>query len=102
MLKINDIKIIIKMCKPSYSDLKSHKRTVLLVTEMGRNYAVLQRGPVPFGRLFYVLPDIPEMQHYGLVKEKMKHQTCAGFEAYHNKESSYLNLFSLSIYMKEL
>lgn len=42
MLKINDIKIIIKMCKPSYSDLRSHERTVLLTTEIGRNYVALQ------------------------------------------------------------
>ena len=41
MLKINDIKIIIKMCKSCYSDLRSHERTVLLITEMGRNYVVL-------------------------------------------------------------
>lgn len=46
MLKTNDIKIIIKKCKPSYSDLRSHEKTVLLITETGRNDAVLQRGPV--------------------------------------------------------
>lgn len=54
MLKTNDIKIIIKKCKPSYSDLRSHEKTVLLITETGRNDAVLQRGPVPSGKLFYV------------------------------------------------
>lgn len=71
MLKINDIKIIIKMCKPSYSDLRSHERIVLLITEIGRNYNVLQRGPVPLGRLSYILHTL-ETQCRKVVKEKMK------------------------------
>lgn len=47
MLKTNDIKIIIKICKPSYSDLRTHERTVFLIIETSGNYAVVpQRGPI--------------------------------------------------------
>lgn len=79
MLKTNDIKIIIKICKPSYSDLRSHERTVFSITETGGNYAVVpQRGPIPSGRLLYVI-HIPEMQYCKLVKRNIRQSIkCVG------------------------